>query len=218
MTSFPNIRRLAEAYYIAKTSVLDAGFAPEIDWQYEVSLETLTEEAFLRETAWVILSSGMSELVVKRKFPELSRIFRSWESAKLIVEYADECYTDAMSVFGNIGKLNAILYAAEHVDRRGFCNVRQQIQEEGMTYLQTFPFLGPTTSYHLAKNIGFHYAKPDRHLSRIAEGLGYHCVQNLCADISNLTAEPVSVIDLVLWRYATLNSDYLAFFSEASNS
>ena len=61
------IRWLAKAYYIAKQSVLEKGFAPEVDWQYGVSLDHLNEETFLRETAWVILSSGMSEKSSKAK-------------------------------------------------------------------------------------------------------------------------------------------------------
>jgi hypothetical protein len=31
----------------------------------------------------------------------------------------------------------------------------------------------------------------------------------LCADIARVTGEKVSVVDLVLWRFATLDSNYL---------
>jgi hypothetical protein len=90
----------------------------------------------------------------------------------------------------------------------GFPRTFLQIKEGGVNYLQQFPYLGPITSLHLAKNIGLPVAKPDRHLRRIADKLGYSCVQKLCEDIARATDEPVPVVDLVLWRYSTLRQQY----------
>lgn len=207
------IRSVAKAYYLAKGHVLEGGYAPEVDWQYEVSLDHMDESCFLREAAWVILAGGMSEHVIRMKFPAISQAFFNWHSARVIVDNAESCRTDALHHFGNLGKINGILAIADHVNSVGLQSVTENLLASGVQYLQQFPYLGPATAYHLAKNIGLLCAKPDRHLCRIADSLGYDCVQQLCIDISNITDEPIPVIDIVLWRFATLHRNYLERFS-----
>ena len=63
--SGPKLSLLAVLYLTAKERVIEAGFANEIDWQEEVSLEDLDESTFLRESAWVVLSSGFRETVLR---------------------------------------------------------------------------------------------------------------------------------------------------------
>jgi hypothetical protein len=63
--SGPKLSLLAVLYLTAKERVIEAGFADEIDWQEEVSLEDLDESTFLRESAWVVLSSGFRETVLR---------------------------------------------------------------------------------------------------------------------------------------------------------
>jgi hypothetical protein len=198
------VRRLAKAYYIAKREVLSAGYAPEIDWQYSLSIEGLQEQAFLREAAWVILSCGISERVVRRKFPCVSDAFLNWETAHAIMGRRDLCRFKALGCFNNRRKIDAILSICEFVSSAGFSHTLNMIYSSGTAFLRRFSFIGPATSLHLAKNIGLPFAKPDRHLVRIAQSFGYTCVQQLCRDVSLLTDEPVAVVDIVLWRYATL--------------
>ena len=61
------------------------------------------------------------------------------------------------------------------------------------------------TCWHLAKNLGFQVAKPDRHLIRISKKAGFATPNDLCAAVAEVTGEPINVVDLVLWRYAALN-------------
>lgn len=211
------LRQLSKAYYIAKSVVIDEGFAWEIDWQYAVSLNKLDEPIFLGEAAWVILNSGMRESVVKRKFPGVSQAFFDWQSSQLIMTYADTCRMNALRYFRHTAKIEAILTIAKHVNEHGIKTILEQISENGVVYLQQFPYMGPATSLHLAKNIGLPLAKPDRHLLRIAKSFGYERVQDLCEDISLVTDEPVPVIDLVLWRYATKHQRQIARFTDLFN-
>ena len=212
--SVNQVRRLAKAYYIAKQSVLEKGYAPEIDWQYEVSIDRINEKTFLCEAAWVILSSGMRESVIRKKFLDISNAFFNWNSAYKITENASYCRSRALQHFKNKAKIDAILVLTKQIYIQGFDKILENLLKNGIEYLQQFPFLGPATSFHLAKNIGVSCAKPDRHLCRIAEIFGYNCVQSLCNDISNITEEPMPVIDLVLWRYSTLHRNYLEHFSD----
>ena len=61
-------------------------------------------------------------------------------------------------------------------------------------------------------------AKPDRHLTRIANRAGYTEVQKFCIEISRLSGDSIPVVDIVLWRFATIESDYLNVLSAVNNN
>ena len=205
--------RLVEWYLLAKQSVLNRGFGAEIEWQDSLVVDELSEPTFLRESAWVVLSSGMRESVVRKKFPQISAAFFEWRSAKDIVERSRSCQRKALRCFGHEAKIKAISKIAESVFQQGFDAIRTGILIDGTEYLVQFPYIGPATKYHLAKNIGLQAVKPDRHLLRIANKAGYNSPYSLCAEISTAVGDKISVVDLVIWRYAVLNKDYLLAFS-----
>jgi hypothetical protein len=201
-------RDAASFYLAAKSNVIANGFAAEIDWQEGANLNALSESVFLREAAWVILSSGLSEQVVRRCFPDISAAFNAWSSAEAIWRNRRTCRADALTVFSSERKIDAILAISGFVARYGFERCRVLLVNDGLDFLMKFKFLGPATGRHLAKNIGFPLAKPDRHLKRIACMLGYVNVSDLCTEIATLVGDSVPVVDVVLWRYATLNRSY----------
>lgn len=203
---------IVDAYIMAKNAVIAAGYACEIDAQKNASLDEVTEKDFLQEAAWVVLSAGMKESVVRKKFTTLSGAFLHWESASIIVGSKQFCRANALSCFAHEGKIDAILSIVDHVDENGFPCVKQSIQDRGPEYLRAFPFIGPVTCWHLAKNLGLDVVKPDRHLLRISEAAGFSSPHSLCQAIADLSGERISVIDIVLWRFATLNRQYLALF------
>ena len=82
--------------------------------------------------------------------------------------------------------------------------------------LKSLPYIGPVTCYHLAKNIGLQVAKPDRHLTRLANHTGYNDVQLFCEDISRQTGDSIPAVDIVLWRFASITEGYLDFFANAA--
>jgi 3-methyladenine DNA glycosylase Tag len=202
----------SDIYSEVKRSVIASGFKDEIDWQARARYEDVNEAHFLRELAWVVLASGMKEKVVRQKFPAISEAFFSFSSAKTIAENHDKCIADALTVFGHNGKIPAIADGAAKVDREGFDHLKARILTNPIKVLQEFGFVGPITVYHLAKNIGLPVAKPDRHLIRIAALCGYSDVQNFCQEVSKISGDSVPVVDIVLWRYATQNPDYLKNF------
>jgi hypothetical protein len=185
--------------------VIDAGFADEVDWQSEIRFAHLTESSFLAEYAWVVFSSGFRESILRRKFPELRRAFLGFTSATTIAQRRAQCRRDALSIFGHQGKVTAILDLCKRVQADGFDHLRAQLELRGVEFIDELPFMGPATSYHLAKNIGLDVVKPDRHLVRIAKALGYASPYDLCVSIRDLVGDALSVIDIVIWRYATLH-------------
>jgi hypothetical protein len=198
------------AYFCAKSAVIAAGFSEEIDYHDWLSFENLRERDFLREAAWVILSSGMRESVVVQKFPGVSEAFLGWSSGQSIVAKKDSCRSAALAVFRHIPKIDAILEVASTVAAEGFMQIRKQIEEHGAQYLQCFSFIGPATSLHLAKNLGMNVVKPDRHLVRIASALGYQSAEEMCREVAMALGERACIIDVVFWRFATLNPHYVA--------
>jgi hypothetical protein len=208
---------LASAYVKAKIKVLTAGYAHEIIWQRNLRTEEVTECGLLRECAWVILSSGMRESVVQKKFPHISGAFLQWSSAEEIVWHHEQCVNSAFALFRHKGKIDAIAQCAEIIHQKGFAALHAELRSDPIDALQQFPYIGPATSYHVAKNIGFSVAKPDRHLCRFATLCGYGSPSDLCKALADYIGDPIAVVDIVLWRFATLQPDYMTSFLKAHN-
>lgn len=157
----------------------------------------------------------MRESVFRKKFNQISKIFFYWKSAQKIYEQSHRCKREALLYFNNPRKIDAIIQIANHVYERGFYKVKEAIRREDIDYIIKLPYMGPATSYHFAKNIGLEVVKPDRHLKRVAKVTGYSSPHALCSDIAEVTGEKISVVDLVIWRFATLQNNYLDFFIDA---
>jgi hypothetical protein len=196
-------------YYQAKRSVYQHGFFSEIYWQEKANTESVDVQTFLSEHAWVILSSGMNVKVVEKLFVSLAPIFRHWKNVDYILKHKIQIKLAASQRFAHSSKLDAIIHMSVYVAAHGLADTMNSIQQSGTEFLEQFPFLGPATSKHFAKNLGFNISKPDRHLVRISKKFGYLSTDNLCREISEKTGDKMNVIDVVLWRYATINRNYL---------
>lgn len=188
-------------YREAKSSIILLGFAEELEWQAAQDPGNVTEAQFLREAAWVVYCSGFKEAIVRRYFDYLSLCFCDWISGQEIVANGELCVTAASRVLANERKHRALVHIAEMVVAKSFAKFKEELLTDPLRLLQTLPFLGPITSIHLAKNIGFNIAKPDRHLIRLKDRLGYSNVSTMCTDIAQASGDAVNVVDLVLWRY-----------------
>ena len=195
----------------AKEFVIRAGYAAEIDWQCEVNLDCVTETYFLREAAWVVLSCGFREANVRRCFAGVSDAFLGWCDARRIDARRKRCEERAVAVFRNRRKVRAIGEIVSTVAKDGIEQIRERVRVRGVEYLQQLPYMGPVTSYHLAKNLGVAVVKPDRHLVRIADLTDFGSPLEMCARVADAVGDSVGVVDVVLWRYATLRNDYGVF-------
>lgn len=189
-------------YLAAKDYVERSGFGDEVRWQASLDFHQFTESDLLRQSAWVILCSGFKEEVVRSRFAFISFCFCDWESSSLICERANLCKATALSCFRNVRKIEAIVDSAAHISDIGFQTYKEQILAEPIQALQALPFIGKITAYHLAKNLGAAVAKPDRHLERLSTAMGFENPLQLCSCLSKESNDPISVVDLVLWRYA----------------
>lgn len=207
-----SLTSIVDQYLKAKEIIIDEGYAHEIDWQYELEFTTICEIDLLREAAWVILSSGMREKTIRNKFQAISKTFGYWESACNISRRASLYKKRALKIFNHEKKIDAIVYIAREIELLGVDRFKASIESEGIDFIISMPYMGRATSYHYAKNIGFDVVKPDRHLIRITSATGYKSPNHLCQAISDEVGDRLSVIDLVLWRFATLRTDYIKFF------
>src|SRR5258708_289106 len=171
---------IVQGYLFAKLEVLRSRYSGELICVRQ-SPDEISESHFLRELAWVILSAGMAERVIRSKFLGISTAFLEWESARAISVNARECVAKALQHFRHQGKIGAIANAADKLSSASsFEVIRLQILRDPIQQLQSFAYVGPITAFHIAKNMGFPVAKPGRHLERLARSNGFESVEEFC--------------------------------------
>ena len=148
------ISKIVDSYFKAKRFVLENGYKYEIEWQENISFNSINEENFLVEVAWVILSTGMREQVIRSIFPNFVDAMFGFKSAKLICKFSESCRERALNVFNNPRKVDSILFITKFIQENGFEFVKRKIKESGIDFLLEFPYIGPITVFHLAKNLG----------------------------------------------------------------
>lgn len=174
-----------DLYLELKQKIIDAGYAEDIRWARNIQpCSNYTD--FFCEYMWVVVNSGMKNTVariIER------RIYDAWSKGQT-----------ADAVFGHKGKADAI----EHV-RMNSARLFKEYgdAEDKLAYLETLPWIGEITKFHLAKNLGIDCAKPDRHLTRIAASRNTDAF-TLCKNLAAKTGDSLSTVDTVLWRAASL--------------
>lgn len=191
-------------YLAAKRAIIEAGHAGEIEWQRIQAAQAITEQRFLREAAWAVLSAGMAERVVRARFPAFSASFLHFESADAILANRRLVCRDALRVFNHRGKVQAVLSIARETRRLGSDGLARALHDDALALVLGLPYLGPASGPHLLKNLGLPYAKPDRHLLRLTRSLGFISPQMLCKTVAGFLGEEIPVVDLVFWRWATM--------------
>ena len=192
---------LLDLFSKAEQFVRGNGFGWEIDWcDRRLSLDEMDEQRFLLEYAWVVFNSGMRNRVIREKWGNLTEAFHHFIPLQ-IVSHKTDVRTQALMVFGNQRKVDAVIITAQRIVDEGFENsIRSKIEKNTLEYLDSFPFIGDVTKYHLARNLGFDYVKPDRHLVRLASKYGMTPFQ-LCDLIHQKTGRRLGTIDVILWRF-----------------
>jgi len=175
-------------YIKLKHEVIERGYLKEILWYTQLKSCSNADD-FAAQAIWVILASGMKE--------QIARIIekRVW--------IAINDGKNISTVFRHPGKVMAI----EHIWNKReqlfqkYCEISQS--SDKLEFLESLPWIGKITKYHLAKNLGAEVCKPDRHLVRIAAEYGTD-PNSLCHKLAEESQDRVTVVDVVLWRAANL--------------
>lgn len=161
--------------------LIEAGYSELIEWSETVSAPKDADE-FAEHTVFVICNSGMANRVAA---PISERCISALREGR-----------SAATEFGHPGKRKAIdqIWAW-----RGPLYAMYLGSTQKLEFLATLPWIGPVTCYHLAKNLGAEFAKPDVHMERLARR-DKTTTHKLCAKLAKATGYRVGTIDTVLWR------------------
>jgi len=174
-----------DEYLSLKQNLIDKGYAEEIDWA-ETIQPCESSIVFFQEFMWVVLSSGMKNQIARMIW---DRIIEAMDAGIPISD-----------VFGHKGKIQAIETVCKN--RNKLFEDYQQTSDK-LLFLESLPWIGKITKYHLAKNLGLDFCKPDRHLVRIAEEHNTTPTE-LCEKLSVATGDRIGTVDQVIWRSANL--------------
>lgn len=172
-----------EWYLALRRQLTELGYEDEAEWAENIKPVSDADD-FWREFAWVVLNSGMKEQIARK----------IWNKVRPAVERGES----AATVFGHKGKAAAIDLVWAHRQR---LLSEYLAAEHKIDWIETLPWIGGITKWHLAKNFGFDCAKPDRHLVRIAGAEGTHA---FCARLAQATGDRIATVDVVIWRAANL--------------
>lgn len=163
----------------------DLGCDPEADikWAEELAPPTDAED-FALEIIFVICNSGMRFTVARGIY---ERVVEALYKGKPLG-----------GVFGHIGKCNAIgsIWAGRDLLYSDYLAA-----EDKLEWISELPWIGKITQYHVAKNFGLQYAKPDVHLQRLADTFNT-TPQELCESLARACGYKVATVDTLLWRAA----------------
>lgn len=161
--------------------LLNSGYRDIVSWTEGLRPPRNAKE-FALEAIYVICNSGMRFSVANGIYWRCVRALRRRQSAT--------------SVFGHPGKAPAIDFIWKN---RRVLFAAYEIAENKVAYCAGLPWIGPVTKFHLAKNLGLDFAKPDVHLVRVAAAERTTVVE-LCERLAAQTGYRVTTIDSVLWR------------------
>jgi len=172
-------------YLALRTAIVESGYGGDIEWAQTVGAPT-SADLFVREYIFVVCNSGM--------LAQIARVIYSKVISAL------EAGMHPTSVFGHAGKSAGIW--AVWSDREVWFSRFNEAADK-VAFLESMPWIGPITKWHLAKNFGLDVAKPDRHLVRVAER--YQTTPKLLCDaIAQATGDRVGTVDYVIWRACNL--------------
>lgn len=173
-------------YLELKQTIIKKGYLDEIAWAENIT-KCDTAFRFAAEYAYVVCNSGMKMEIAVEIY---KRVWRAVVMEKLITD----------DLFRNKPKRAAI---EEVYKNRNKYFQEYKAANDKLAYIETLPYMGDVIKYHLAKNLGLQYCKPDRHLTRIAETYGM-TPEGMCSNLSARTGDKIAVVDSVIWRAANL--------------
>ena len=196
---------IIQFYKQAKQFIIEQGYQWEIDLVYSRTWEQAQPDHFFAQYCFVVFNAGMKNQVAQKIYEKFMATMDMELDGETMQETADARIKSLdVSVIGHEGKRGAIRDAIKSY-RRWFKELQiKKNNERRVEYLETLPWIGKITKYHLARNLGIDVAKPDRHLVRLCEKFGFENVQEMCGYISKSTGDRIGVVDLILWRGSNL--------------
>lgn len=168
-------------------------------WNYRTLRPTdIDAPRFMQEYTWCVYVSGFNARVITKKWDAISKALLlpdpyTVQSAQL---------HDMWPVFKNSKKFLAVKTTARILTQLGWDAFKATFLPGKV---QDLRMIGPITSKHLLRNIGYDVVKPDLHMERLAEKLGFadRGVDWMCLRGSEWLEERIGVVDFCMWSYAS---------------
>lgn len=203
-----HLEKLIEFYKHAKIYCIDHGYIFEISMVKNRKFEDVTPDSFFKAFVYVVLNSGMKNQVAHKIYCNFLEKFGQEENVAL------NDIKSGLGVIGHPGKRQAINNAFfQHMQWFTMLKEKESLDDR-LVFLESLPWIGPITRYHLARNLGIDVAKPDRHMMRVAKHFGYDDVQEMCEELSEQTADRIGVVDIILWRFCSLVPNWKELISD----
>ncbi len=169
-------------------------------WRGETPASRTDGDLFM-EYGWVVISCGMTAHVTSKLWPRMSEAFCQWDPAPVAARPVD-ARTAALAVLKNPRKINAIIDFADDLVREPGLMARLAAKpaKEVLAWLQTLPWVGETSRFHLARNIGWDVVVRTGPVPRLAAYL-LTTPQELVETTAREVGERVRTVDLVLWNW-----------------
>lgn len=162
------------------------------DLKWIKSRNTLTSsfKEFYEEYTYVVIASGFRGRTAAKLTPLLINCKGEFDSMYKIFKNERKC--KALSTVWRI-------YGIEEKQWQLFRDSLDTVEK-----LETLPYIGPVTKFHLARNIGLEndIVKPDLHLLRYASELGFETPRKLVEhihDYEEYNHFALGTIDFILW-------------------
>ena len=172
-------------YLDLKQAIISQGYERDVTWAENVKKCKESVE-FCQQYIFVICNSGMKAQIAAVIYQRILQ--------------ATIDHVDISDVFGHKGKVGAIKHMLEY---HPAIFLKYLYSEDKLEFCESLPWIGKITKYHLAKNLGENYIKPDRHLVRIAKMYNTDAFE-LCDKLSEVTGDSLNMVDTVLWRAGNL--------------
>ena len=184
------VSEATQVFITAYCELSELGYDEEIMWVARLldGRKKIDEDLFFEEYAYVVLNAGMREQTARKIYQRF-------------IEGGRDC-----NVVNHLGKRKALVEGLANYKHWYKELQEQKTADDKIEYLETLPFIGKITKYHLARNIGIDAVKPDRWLERMAKRYNHSSPKDMCIEIQKEIgmSEPLGVIDVVLWRWCNL--------------
>ena len=169
-------------------------------WVYQVSRDTITPQKFFEEYTYVVYACNFKVTHLKGLWKPLSEAYGNYR----VLDGARR--QTVLNVIDNERKWNAVHRTALIMQGFGWDEFRKLCLDE-INSMTLLGFIGPVPKFHLARNLGFDVAKPDRWMYRIANKTGWESVSSMCEYLFKKHGLSVKETDIILWKYASDRGD-----------
>lgn len=165
-----------------------------VDWAENIG-PPKTAEDLAGEIVWIVLCAGRSAQAARTI---AARVHAAIDAGRPVVE-AFGYRKKAAAIEDSWRRRDELLAAYREVAARGSL-------DDLVAWCQSIPYVGATTKWQLAKNLGADVVKPDIWLCRCAgvpekgpEPIRFKACMDLCRPLATASGDRIATVDSVIW-------------------